>query len=193
MTETLDINSLVLSILDPLVAGVLLLVTGTSIVNFLFRHEKLGTLLHQSDLAFTKSMTLSIQLNIGIIVFYGFLLLLPGLTAVPKFQGPRSITFLSGFALWLVGITWQICQRTEIRSQGLWCRGSAFRWKNILDYRWSDLQDTVLINLEKDRNFFSGHQGGEFVIPVCEGNREAVAKYFNIYLEGKEKSFSSSK
>jgi hypothetical protein len=192
MTDTLDINSVVLSILDPLVAGVLLLVTGTSIVNFVLRHEKLGKLLYQSDLAFTKAMKLSIQLNIGIIVFYSLLVLLSGLADVLKFQVPRSITFLSGFALWLVGITWQICQRTEIRSQGLWCRGSAFRWENILDYRWNDPQDTVLIHLAKDRNFFSGHQGGEFVIPVRECDLEEVATYFKIYLEGKEKLDSPS-
>jgi hypothetical protein len=193
MNNPQDINSIVLRILETVVVGFILLDMGVSSLNWIFRNEKLGTLFHQTDLALTRSMKFSVKLNIGFAAFLCFWLLFPSLTGLFPVQVTSSTIFRTVFILWMLFITWKICQRTEIRSKGIWFRGSAIRWKSILAYGWNEAQDTVLLKLEQDRNFFSGHKGGDFPIPIVEGDREEVAKHFNIYLEGKEKPVLSSK
>jgi hypothetical protein len=174
-------------------SGLLLILLRAIILNLLFRHEKLGKLIYQCERVFTNSIKLSIKLNSWLILL-GMLMIcvVPGLAI---FYTPRPP---STHGLWTLGflfvvVIWNNCQRTEIRSKGLWYQGRVILWKNIINYGWSATQDIVLVKLEKSGNFFSGHKGGDFSISIFEGDREEVAKYFNIYLEGKERPLSPSK
>ncbi len=189
----MDTYSLFFDLFQLLMSGLLLILLRAIILNLLFRHEKLGKLIYQCDRAFSNSIKSSIKLNSWFILLLMLLIfVVPGLAS---FYTPRPT---STHRLWLLGlifvvVIWNNCQRTEIRSKGLWHGGNVILWKNIINYGWYDTQDIVLVKLEKSGNAFSGHKGGDFRISIFEDDREEVAKYFNIYLDGKEKALSPAK
>ena len=183
----------------------LLMVMGSFLMEYMFRHEKLGKLQIKTELSLEKKNSIKIQVFLFLFFVGGLIIIyFIGRNLVP-IGNNRSIeglwndirilssnlnrmkpTIFNYCAVGSLFAVWCSSRQNEIRSKGILLNASPILWNDIREYRWDDAGDKVFFRIDRKRGW-KGHKGGVLQMSIFEDDREEVARYLEIYLPEKQR------
>ena len=178
---------------------------GSFLMEYIFRHEKLGKLQIKTELSLEKKNSIKTQVFL-LLFFVGGLIIFSFLSRnLVSIGNDRSMeglwndirilrsnldqikpTVLNYYAVGFLFAVWYSSRRDEIRPKGILLNASPILWNDIREYRWDNAGDKVFFRTDRKWSW-KGSKGGVLQMSIFEDDREEVARYLEIYLPEKQR------